>query len=650
MEETGFNKIDVSSTPVRKSTVANPQSQMKKKRITFFKTRKQKIIGAIVLAVILLIAYIGVNTFIFLSDANKAYAQAKIAYDAIKQQNVVVAKEELVKTQKQLAVLQRDLVPIAFLGYIPFFGGYYNDVKNLVDASSHGINAGITATDSLIPYADVLGLKGDKSFAQGSAEDRIRLAIKTMDKVVPKIDTIEKDLIAAKQATDKVNPNRYPSIGKLKKVHDSLQDLKNIVDGSVIAVEQGKPLIKLLPDLLGANGEKKYLVLFQNDKELRPTGGFMTFYAVFRLEQGVIHVDKAGDIYTLDDSLPSHQPAPPIIAKYLPKVDTFNIRDSNLSPDFVESMKTFNKMYNTSRDKADIDGIIAIDTHFLVSILDVLGDVQAGGLTFNSNNDPRCDCPQAVFVLEDNTTKPVNYIKTNRKGLLAELLFAIIQKALSSSPKEYWGNLMQTAINDAQEKHVMFYLFNPEAQKGIDALGWSGAIKPFEGDYLHINDSNFGGAKSNLFVEQNVRVDFKIDGNGEVTKTLTISYKNPKPHSDCNLEHGELCLNATLRDFQRVYVPKGSTLISSKGSEVKTTVKEDLGKTDFESFLTVNPLGSAKIIYEYKLPFKVEGKTLPFLIQKQPGTDAVPYEIYVNGNKTDAFNLSTDREIQIPVR
>ncbi|MBP6913753.1 MAG: DUF4012 domain-containing protein [Candidatus Levybacteria bacterium] len=652
MEEAGFNKIDVSNTSVGKSSfvTSQPKSQMKNKKHNFFKTRKQKIIGVVVLAIILLVAYVGVNTFIFLNDAKKTYAQVKIAYDAIKQQNVVVAKDELVKTQKQLTVLQRDLLPIAFLGYIPFLGGYYNDVKNLVDASSHGINAGITATDSLIPYADVLGLKGDKSFAQGSAEDRIRLAIKTMDKVVPKIDTIEKDLIAAKKATDKVNPNRYPPIGKLKKVHDTLQDLKNIVDGSVVAVEQGKPLIKLLPDLLGANGEKKYLVLFQNDKELRPTGGFMTFYAVFRLEQGVIHVDKAGDIYTLDDSLPSHQAAPPIIAKYLPKVDTFNIRDSNLSPDFVESMKTFNKMYNTSRDKADIDGIIAIDTHFLVSILDVLGDVQAGGLTFNSKNDPRCDCPQAVFVLEDNTTKPVNYIKTNRKGLLAELLFAIIQKALSSSPKEYWGNLMQTAINDAQEKHVMFYLFNPEAQKGIDALGWSGAIKPFDGDYLHINDSNFGGAKSNLFVEQNVRVDFKIDSNGEVTKTLTISYKNPKPHSDCNLEHGELCLNATLRDFQRVYVPKGSTLISSKGSEVKTTVKQDLGKTDFESFLTVNPLGSAKIIYEYKLPFKVEGKTLPFLIQKQPGTDAVPYEIYVNGNKTDAFNLLTDREIQVPVR
>lgn len=649
MENTGFDKIDVIKTPSKKSVLPSAEQSMKKRKLTVLSSRRSRILGGILLALILLFIYVGINLFIFYSDANKTYAQAKIAYEAIKQQNIIVAKDELVKTQKKVEVLRKDLVPIAFVGWIPLVGGYYNDVNNLVDASSHGLNAALIATDSLIPYADVLGLKGEKSFAQGSAEDRIKLAIKTMDKVVPKIDVIEKELIAAQKDTDRINPNRYPPIWKLKSVHDRLVTLKSVTDGSVIAVEQGKPLIKLLPELLGAKEEKKYLVVFQNDKEQRPTGGFMTFYAVFRMEQGVIHVDKAGDIYTLDESLPRHAEAPPIIAKYLPKVGTFNIRDSNLSPDFVESMKQFNAMYETSSQKAEIDGIIAIDTHFLVSILNVLGDVEAGGLTFNAKNDPRCDCPQAVYVLEDNTTKPVNYIKSNRKGLLADLLFAIIQKALSSSPKQYWGNLTQAAIKDAQEKHIMFYLFNPGAQTGIKALGWSGQIKPFEGDYLHINDANFGGAKSNLFVEQTVRVDFDIK-NGEVKKTLTISYKNPKPYSDCNLEHGELCLNATLRNFQRIYVPKGSTLSSSKGSIVKVTTHEDLGKTDFESFLTVNPLGSAKIMYTYTLPFKVEGKTLPFLIQKQPGTDAVPYEIYVNGNRVDSFPLTTDKELSISVQ
>lgn len=648
MEEKGFEKIDLTKKPSHKQEASAPQP-MNKKKMRLFRSRRSRIIGAVILAIVLLFGYVGINVFIFLGDANKAYAQAKVAYDAIKQQNIVVAKEELVKTQQKVAILKKDLAPIGFVGYIPFIGGYYNDTSHLVSAADHGLSAALIATDSLIPYADVLGLKGDKSFAQGSAEDRIKLAIQTMDKVVPKIDTIEKELVAAKADTDKVNPNRYPAIGKLKSVHDRLVTLKSVVDGSVVAVEQGKPLIKLLPDLLGAKEDKKYLVVFQNDKEQRPTGGFMTFYAIFRISQGVIHVDKASDIYSLDDSLPSHKAAPPIIAKYLPKVDTFNIRDSNLSPDFVTSMKVFNDMFAQSGQKTDINGIIAIDTHFLTSILKVLGEVQVDGLTFNANNDPRCDCPQVVYTLEDNITKPVNYIKSNRKALLADLLITIIQKALSSSPKEYWGNLTQAAIKDAQEKHIMFYLFNPEAQKGIDALGWSGQIKPFDGDYLHINDANFGGAKSNLFVQQSVRVDIDMK-NGEVTHTLTISYKNPKPYSDCNLEHGELCLNATLRNFQRVYVPKDSTLISSKGSIVKVTTHEDLGKTDFEAFLTVNPLGSAKIIYTYKLPFKVDSKTMPFLIQKQPGTDAVPYEIYLNGTKIDSFNLTTDKELSIPVR
>ncbi len=497
----------------------------------------------------------------------------------------------------------------------------------------------------------MLGLKGDKSFAQGSAEDRIKLAVQTLGKVLPKIDVIEKELVAAKADMNQVSPNHYPNFWKFAKIRNQIMTIKTGINEGVLAVDQGKPLIKLLPELMGEKTTKKYLVVFQNDKEQRPTGGFLTFYAVFRIDQGIIKVDSALDIYSLDDSLPSHASAPPIIAKYLPKVSNFNIRDSNLSPDFVDSTKTFYSMYKTSSQKTDIDGIIAIDTHFLVDILNVLGEVQAGGITFNSKNDPRCDCPQVVYVLEDNTTKPVNYIKSNRKGLLADLLFAIMQKALSSSPKLYWGPLIQAAIKDANEKHIMFYLFNPDAQKGIEALNWGGRVKQFTGDYLYINDANFGGAKSNLFVTNSVKLEYNVDSGGTIKRTDTITYKNPKPYSDCNLERGGLCLNATLRNFQRVYVPKGSVLNSSHGSEVKVLTKEELGKTFFESFFTVNPLGKAEITYTYTLPFKAPttGK-LPVLIQKQPGVALIPYVIFVNGRQVEAFDLVQDKELELKVK
>ena len=294
MEEKGFEKIDVTPRVTGDATrgVVSPMAKKRKFHLSF-KSKRSKIIAGLVACFLILFVYIGVFSFIFLLDFQKAYAQAKIAYDSVKKQDIILAKEEFVKTNKQIAVLKRDLAPIGFVGYIPLVGGYYNDVKNGVEAVEHGLNAAIIASDSLIPYADVLGLKGEKSFAQGSAEDRIRIAIRTLGKVVPKIDVIEKEVQLAAEKIDKINPNRYPPIWKLKTVHDRIVQLKEFASGAAIAVADGKPLIKLLPELMGEKETKKYLIIFQNDKELRPTGGFMTFYSVFRVEEGVIKADSA---------------------------------------------------------------------------------------------------------------------------------------------------------------------------------------------------------------------------------------------------------------------------------------------------------------------------------------------------------------------
>ena len=87
--------------------------------------------------------------------------------------------------------------------------------------------------------------------------------------------------------------------------------------------------------------------------------------------------------------------------------------------------------------------------------------------------------------------------------------------------------------------------------------------------------------------------------------------------------------------------------MDSKGSEVKVTSYNDLGKTVFEGFLTVRPLGIATYTLTYRLPFKVKGTILPLLIQKQPGTDGNQYTILLNGKTVDQFALTTDKEINL---
>ncbi len=648
----GFNKIEL-DLGMNSHDANNPQEKTKS-------TNKRRLIK-IVLAIIVVL--VGISIFSFFTivlPAQKTYThglktfkQAKKVWDAIKKQNVEDASLEIDKTKKELKETQKSLATLSLVRFIPIVNLYYNDTNHLVKAGEYGLDAVSILVDSLKPYADVLGLKGKGgSFVMGTAEERIKTAVLAMGKITPNIDEIAKSLSLVRREIDKVDPNHYHSFLGLSSVRLQLIEAQKLADEGIILVEQARPFIKTLPSLLGDPEERRYLVLFQNDKELRPTGGFITAYAIFRIDKGIVHVDRSGDIYDLDNAIVGKAKAPSPILKYLPKVYTLNLRDSNLSPDFVESMKTFNSLYEKIPGRIKVDGIIALDTHVLVSTIKILDDeVYAGGVRFTTTTDDRCECPQVIYELEDRISRPVGYEKAVRKELLGSLLYAIMEKALKSSPKLYWGPLFQDMFAKISEKHVLLYLYNKDAQDGIEALNAAGRIKAFDGDYLHINESNFGGAKANLFVQESVSQDFEVGSDGTILKKLTITYANPHPPSDCNLERGGLCLNAILRDWIRIYVPLGSELLESKGSEVKISSYEELGKTVFEGFLTVRPKGSATFNISYRLPFKLkQSSPLPILIQKQPGTNNNEYTLVVNGKEIEKFPLLTDKEIKIKLQ
>jgi len=635
-----FDKIEFNKKALDMST---------KKRKNNRKKLSTKLIVSIIVIIIAIGLAVGFPAYTTYNSGLKTYREARILLDAVKKQDIELASQELIKTKKYLQETQKSMQYLLPLKYIPLLNWYYNDADHLMTAGGHSLDSVGIVIEAIKPYADVLGLKGQGSFTTGSAEDRIRTAILTASKITPKIDELAQSLSLVEKEIEQVNPDHYPSFLFGNKIHSQLVTVKNVSKDGVAFVNEARPLIKILPMLLGESEEKKYLILFQNDKELRPTGGFITAYAILRIDKGVIHVDKSEDIYSLDDSIPNKPPAPAPILKYLAKVYTFNLRDSNLSPDFIESMKTFNSLYDKAGEKVKVDGIIAMDTNVLVTTIKILDDqVSVTGLTFNTKNDPRCDCPQVIYELEDNISRPVNYVKIKRKGLLGELLQALMTKALSSSPKIYWGPLFQALIAQTNEKHILFYLFDKDAQSGIEALNAAGRIKSFDGDYLHINQTSFSGAKVNIFLEEEVENNYDIKSDGTITKTVVIHYKNPHPPSDCNLERGGLCLNAEYRDWFRIYVPKGSKLVESKGSQVKITTYEELGKTVFDGFLTVRPQGIATLTLTYTLPFKlISNSPLPVLIQKQPGTGGNKYTVNVNGKAADSFELFTDKNLTL---
>jgi hypothetical protein len=321
----------------------------------------------------------------------------------------------------------------------------------------------------------------------------------------------------------------------------------------------------------------------------------------------------------------------------------------NWSPDFAVSMEAVTKAAKEVGIN-NVDGIIAVDTQLLTNLLDVIGPIGVPGFgNFSTTIDPECNCPQVIHELEsfadiegpiiwDPITgkiilRPAN--SDNRKKIIGPLMNSILSNAMGQ-PKEKLAPLFGAAYKSLLEKHVLFYLYDEAKQKATADFGLGGIIRDYEGDYLHVNDANLGGRKSNLYATEDVEQQITID-RGEVIKTVTITYKNP--------EKQDGWLNSVLPTWVRVYVPKGSELIAAEGLEDKAEPYEDLGKTVFAGFFQLRPEGVAKVTFKYKLPFKVS-KEYKLLIQKQPGTDGFLYTIKL-GRKTDEFYLKTDKEIKI---
>ena len=252
---------------------------------------------------------------------------------------------------------------------------------------------------------------------------------------------------------------------------------------------------------------------------------------------------------------------------------------------------------------------------------------------------------------------------------MGALLLEIMKKALGVSPSQYWGRLFQMGLSQINQKHILAFMDDEKAQQGVEAFNMAGRIadggkisgyQDGKGwDYLHINNANMASNKSNLFIEQETEQDYQVESDGTIVKTLAVKFKNPFPASNCDLESGGLCLNAHLyRNWIRIYVPKGSVLLEGKGSvsardektptEFKT--EEDLGKTVFEGFITLRPLGSAQLSVKYKLPFKKADQMLKLFIQKQPGIVGPGYQITTNGKNKQQFNLTTDKAVSVKLQ
>lgn len=611
------------------------------------KLSKRKIILLVILALFIIAILISVYPVLQIYRLSRsAYTAVTETMAAAQAQDLVASKEKLNTVHSRLSSIQTNYRLLSWWKITPL-RWHYQDGERGINASLAGVEAGQEIINAVEPHIDVLGFKGEGTYTGGTTEDRIVAILSTFGELAPNIDTAAAKLDFAASELNLIDPARYPNTIRDIAVRDLIKTAQEQVTQAATLVNNARPVVEILPDIAGVKEPKKYFILFQNDAELRPTGGFMTAYAIVEVNRGKVIPERSVDIYSLDNKFRNRLDPPDPIKNYLPLVYYWHLRDMNISPDFKVSMDTFLENYLTVPGESEVDGIISIDTNVLKDLVEILGPIDVPGFgTFSSDIDERCDCPQVIYKLEDLVTRPTYEIRTDRKAVLGPMMQTIIQKAYDADSNA-WPALFQAIFANINEKHILFYMLDEKAQVAAENFGVAGRIKEFDGDYFHLNDANFGGAKSNMFVTQEITQDITLEGD-KVRKQVTIIYKNPFPSSNCNLEAGQLCINGILRNFVRVYLPQGSELEESLGFEDDTEkTYEELGKTVVEGFFQLQPQSQAKIKLSYTVPYNPDGE-YQLMIQKQPGTYNPKYTVTVN-NTQEEFFLTSDKILKLPL-
>ena len=607
--------------------------------------------GAIVL---ILILFVILPLFGVVRAVGKLSSTVKQVQDGFRAQDLGLIKQGLTQLDGDLTGFERSLTPLVWVRVLPWVGFYWSDSKAATVAAREGIEAAQILIPAVEPYADILGFGGaappaGEADGAKTAEERIDFIIASLPSVLPKIDEVKGKLITARDAITTIDASRYPTTFRGKQIRSTVLTLQTFIADSATLLVDGKPLLERLPYLLGMDAERTYLVIFQNDKELRPTGGFMTGYSLMKVKSGKIQPVTSDDIYNLDKRYRAHITAPKPFLEHIKQPyganPNWRLRDMNWSPDFKMAISSFLEEAKTAGLK-EVDGVIAVDTNILVSLLEVTGRIgvpEQGN--FSAEKDPRCDCPLVIYELESyaDVEKPIVWdpntgkivygeIVDNRKAILGPLVNSVIANSLAQ-PKEKVPVLAQVVLSNLMDKHVLLYMFDEDTQKAIETFNVGGRVKDTEGDYLQIVDANIGGRKANLYVQQEV-VDKVVKKGDKVVHELEITYKNPQKHDGW--------LNSVLPNSIRVYVPKGTKLISSSGAGDMET-SEELGKTVFNGFFELRPEGVVKVMLEYEVS-KV-GEPYTYLIQQQPGKPASRYTITV-GKDSEEFELKNDRHLR----
>lgn len=554
----------------------------------------------------------------------------------------------------QIDSLQQEAQPYLwmtpYLGWIPNYGGTISQARPLLALAQNLASAADEGLTAITPAAETA--------LSNSAPLEVMDLVTKLQAASPELLNAQISLAQAEDARKQIEAQRL--VPRLRNILTGKIDPLLSYLASSFPMQDALTMVRIAPKLLGGDqaGPQTYLILLQNEDELRPTGGYLTAAGTAVVMNGKllsIRIESS----ELADDLSKPYPRPPWQFEQFMNIRMFLLRDSNWFTDFPTTASWSEYFYSYTQGSS-ANGTIAMDMHVIVRLWELLGPIHVNNVSYPITSE------NVLGYMRSAEQAPPKGLtgKWDRKQFISDLARPLLDELLSARG-ETWSKLMPTLVELLNEKHILLQMDDPDMAAFLERKGWDGAVRiPRSSDFLMAVDTNMGYNKSNAVLDTSLAYSVDLTNTLNPGASLEVTESN-RSTADLPCEPfstGRLVMKPTQPGqvpelyynidechwgYLRVYMPQGTRLLYSNPHDIpaESTMlgemiparTDNLGNEDIpgaQVFGTMVLTPNRQVTtteFDYALPQTVltpdagnNSWTYRLKVQKQPGTIAEP--------------------------
>lgn len=563
-------------------------------------SRRYAMVMGIVLACVIGAAFVATAFAVKarIDDAgHDAVASLKMAMASMNQKDFTASQEDLDHAYAAFATASQHM---GRMGSVVTYVSQFIPGASKLASGNHMVQAGALLTHAAKELHGVLPHVME-SGADLKASDGIHISFLALYQMIAdRLDVAYTDVHRARVHMDSVRFDDVPN--DYRDMFIRITDLLPQVEASLENVRASRSAIE---DVLGAHGPRTYLLLFQNNHEMRATGGFIGSYGIVKITDGYIDKIMVDDIYNPDGQL-IDKIVPPLPIQKISA--NWSMHDSNWFPDYPVSARAVMDLYERTGGPT-VDGVIALTPTVIQDMLAVTGpvDLPAYNMRLTADNfidvlqeeiedrdnyvseeqkddtvtddaeteaahDDDADVTaEASTVTDDETVNAAatqedsgDTLRKQPKKVLSDLMPILLDRILAFDDLNHIAALTDIVSRGLQQRHVLMYVSDDKGEDIILRNGWGGAIEQTDTDYLSVINTNINGFKTDGMVDETITHTTRIDTDGGIVDTVQITRVHNGGHTD------RPWWDAVNANYMRIYVPEGSQLVSVEGQTRET--------------------------------------------------------------------------------